>query len=135
MTESVDHTLDSMTPTLKQLFDRAFYGVTDTNSAIEPTQFLALEKIVPSPHDKVNAFRQIACQPAGHSTTTSNYLLLYDHSDGTGVPSLSHEEALRRLSQLFPTVQWHHGPKLAKKMDRDCVIDALRTYSSEMDSN
>ncbi|KAG8915117.1 hypothetical protein FRC01_003784 [Tulasnella sp. 417] len=136
MTESVEHTLES-TSVLKKLFERAFYGVTDTNSAIEPAQFIALEKIVPPLHDNANVFRQITCQPSGQlqSTTTSNYLLLYDHSDDTGLPSLSHEEVLRRLSQLFPTVQWHHGPKLTKKIDRDCVIDALRTYSSETDSN
>ncbi|KAG8932765.1 hypothetical protein FRC01_012394 [Tulasnella sp. 417] len=135
MTESVQHMLDSMTPTLKQLFERALYGVTDTNSAIQPAQFFVLDEMVPRPHHNANIFRQIPCQPAGQSTTTSNYLLLYDHSDDTSLSSLSHEEVLRLLSQLFPAVQWHHGPKLTNKIGGDCVIDALTTFGSEKNSN
>ncbi|KAG8938087.1 hypothetical protein FRC00_005348 [Tulasnella sp. 408] len=103
MTEPIEDNLDHMTPAVKELLERAFYGSTHTNSSsANLAQSLPLEKIA-------------LCTP------------------GIALPSPSHEEVLKRLSQHVSNFQWQHGPELAKKIDRDCVIDALRTYSFQRD--
>ncbi|KIO18105.1 hypothetical protein M407DRAFT_32210 [Tulasnella calospora MUT 4182] len=134
MADYAQDTLESMTPAVKQLFEKAFYGAgtTDTDSSLaEHAQSLALDEMALCAPDLGTNLHQIACRPAGQSTSISSCLLLSNHLDDRSLPSPFPEKVLKALSQHFPTFQWHHGPKLTKKTDRDCVIDALRAYERD----